>query len=376
MRRGDRDHGGSRPAAGTLLLALALLAAAAAFDAEPLYVPGVAFGLLAVLCLLWVRLAAAGLRVRRTVSGGRVQEDDPLPVTVTVVGGVLRLPTGEIRDPLLRRARPLQLGRDRQVVQATARLPRRGRRLVAPPSVLVRDPFGLAARTVGGGEPTEVLVLPRVDPVVVTAAGADGTGLGLRRRHRPTSAEVEVDGVGPLRPGTPASRIHWPSIARRAEPQERRLHADGGRLPVVVLDPSPDPGDPQGAADDLDAAVRAVASLAVHLARRGGCEVLLPGDRRPTELDATLGGWARLHVRLALVEAGPAPATAQLRGRTGPIVHVSARRVQRPPRALAQHGAGQVLVVPGSIAGRRPAFAVAGCAGYELADRLDAARSA
>ena len=49
------------------------------------------------------------------------------------------------------------------------------------------------------------------------------------------------------------------------------------------------------------AAVRACASLAVHLARHGGCALLLPGDRRPVTLDPELAGWPHLHARLALV---------------------------------------------------------------------------
>jgi uncharacterized protein (DUF58 family) len=54
----------------------------------------------------------------------------------------------------------------------------------------------------------------------------------------------------------------------------------------------------------LDAAVRACASLAVALAKAGGCGVMLPGDRRPTTLDASLGGWTHLHARMASSSPG------------------------------------------------------------------------
>ena len=47
--------------------------------------------------------------------------------------------------------------------------------------------------------------------------------------------------------------------------------------------------------------MRATASLAVHLARRGGVALLLPGDRRPMMLENDLHGWAAQHVRLALL---------------------------------------------------------------------------
>jgi hypothetical protein len=127
--------------------------------------------------------------------------------------------------------------------------------------------------------------------------------------------------------------------------------------------------DPRHPADDdaLDAAVRATASLAVHLARRGGCALLLPGDRRATPLDGDLHRWTPLHVRLALLDAAGTPALAALSGRHGPVLLVVARMPERPPRALAASPAPRrILVVPGRIAGRRIAFTVGGCTGYEL----------
>jgi hypothetical protein len=69
-----------------------------------------------------------------------------------------------------------------------------------------------------------------------------------------------------------------------------------------------------------------------------------------------------------VVEPGGRPALAGLGARTGPVVYVCARPAARPPRALAQaRAATRTLVVPGALAGRRAAFAVAGCHGYELA---------
>lgn len=358
----------TRPALGTGALGALLTLSAAGLDAEPLYVPGIAFVLVAAASSAWVLLGARGIEVHRQVGATRVVEDERLQITIDVVAGRVALPTGAVHDDLLPAAAPLAVGRRRTRVRINARFSRRGRRLLAPPRVVVRDPFGLAARVVGAGEPREVLVLPRVEPVAAPTGGGDGTGLGLRRRRRPTMAEVELDGLGPLREGTPASRIHWPSIARRAEPQERRLHADGDRLPLVVLDPrAATGGDPEQAQLDVDAAVRAAASLAVHLAHAGGCHVLLPGDRRPVQLDPSLGGWPRLHARLALVQGTEAPAVGPMSGRLGPIVYVAARRLRRAPRALQHHGGGgRVLVVPGGIPGRRTTFTVAGCAGHDL----------
>jgi hypothetical protein len=138
---------------------------------------------------------------------------------------------------------------------------------------------------------------------------------------------------------------------------------DADARPLVVLDPRGSRG-----ADELDAAVRAAASLSVHLARRGGCALLLPGDRRPTPVESELQGWTALHVRLALLDDEAGPALGALHGRRGPVLLVLAHAPERIPRALTSSPAPRrLLVVPGTMTGRRVAFTVAGCTGYELA---------
>jgi len=127
-------------------------------------------------------------------------------------------------------------------------------------------------------------VLPRIEPVRAIPPGGDGAGIAGAGRARPhIAAEVDLDGLRQLRQGTPASRIFWPSLARGAGMMERRLRPESDTRPLVLL-------DPRGAAveEDLDAAVRAAASLTVHLARAGGCALLLPGERRPVILEPTL----------------------------------------------------------------------------------------
>lgn len=351
-----------RPAATTALLGVLLIAAAALFDAEPLYVPGVGFLALVALSIAWVLLGAQGLKVTRAVGARRVVEDQPVPVAISLTAGPLGLPTGVLDEPLLPAPAPLPAGRSGARVHINARFSRRGRKEITGTRAVVRDPFGLAERTVPGPPAAEVLVLPRIEPVAVVTADGDADALGTRRGRPFVAAEVDLDGVRPHRPGTPASRIYWPAVARGAEMMERRLRSDSDTRPLIVLDPRvPARGE------DLDAAVRAGAARCVHLAPPGGCAVLLPGDRRPIGLEATLAGWPHVHARLALVTAQAAPALGGVAARRGPVIYVAARVLRRPPRALAHApGGGRLLVVPGRLAGRRAAFTVAGCAGYEL----------
>jgi uncharacterized protein (DUF58 family) len=361
-----------RPAAVTALLGLALTLVAATFDAEPLYVPGVALLLLAGLSTAWVAVGARGVRVQRTVAARRTIEEQPVHIDLVVSSGRMPLPSGLIEDELLPGPARMAGGRQRTEVRINARFARRGRKVLPPPRIVVADPFGLATRTVYADEPAELLVLPRLEPVVTPPADGDGSGLTTRRGRPMIAAEVDLDGLRPYRPGAAASRIYWQGLARGRELMERRLRADGDTRPLVVLDPRRPARE-----EDLDAAVRAAASLCVHLARTGGCALLLPGDRRPTALEPTLTGWPHLHVRLALVDDRNGPNVAGLASRRGPLLYVAALAPSRPPRAL-QHaiGGGRYLVVPGGDGlseaatqrrpGRRVAFAVAGCTGYEL----------
>ena len=111
-------------------------------------------------------------------------------------------------------------------------------------------------------------MLPRIEPVTAPGGGGAGAGPG-RARHAPglsgrrldaSLAELEIDGLRPYREGAPASRIHWPTVARRGEMLERRLVAELDSAPLVVLDRSAPASE-----EALDSAVRAAASLCVWL---------------------------------------------------------------------------------------------------------------
>lgn len=354
-----------RPAAVTAAVGAVLLLAAALFDAEPLYVGAIAFLVLGGLAAVWAWVATIGLDVHRELPSHTVVEDQEVDVRVRVRAGLVPLAVGWVEDPLLAAPVALAFGQRQMLLRLRTTFARRGARVLDAPRVVVGDPLGLARRTVTAGTAAELLVLPRVHPVTAPPGGDDG-GILSRRAGRPRmAAEIELDGLRPHRPGAPASRIHWSVFARTDELWERKLLADADSRPLVVLDPRTADDDPDAAG--LDAAVRAVASLAVALAGQGGCSLLLPGDRRPVLLEPGLTGWPRAHVRLALVCDEGGPTTTGLAGRAGPVVYVAARPLTRTPRAL-QGGSGglRILVVPGTRPQGRALFAVAGCTGYAL----------
>jgi uncharacterized protein (DUF58 family) len=352
------------PASAAAKLGIGLLIVAGVFDAEPLYVAGVAFLVLGVGCRAWVASGARGVHIGRSLLAARVVENEPLAVEIVLTGNRVALPSCIVEDPLLDAPIPIRGGRRTAIVAVEARFERRGRKRLDPPTAIVRDPLGLAEKAITGERRDEVLVLPRVEAIRLAPDGSGQAG-AISRRTRPgvaPAAEVDIDGLRPHREGAPASRIHWAAFARTGQLLERRLRPEGDTRPLVLLDPRCE------APEDLDAAVRAAASLCVHLAQIGGCALLLPGERRPTPLEPGLSGWPHLHARLAVVEGGGPPALTGLAQRRGAIFYIAARRVQRVPPVLAHApAAGRVLVVPGTLPGRRMTFEVAGCTGYDLA---------
>src|SRR3954469_8653250 len=156
----------------TAKLGVALLVAAALFDAEPLYVGGAAFCLVAALCAAWVVSGASGLKIERRLGATKVEEDRPLAVEGVITGARGALPTCALEDPLLAEPVRLRGGRRSVTVPVEAHFPRRGRQWIDPPRAVVRDPLGLAERAVAGPGRDEVLVLPRVEPILAPADGA------------------------------------------------------------------------------------------------------------------------------------------------------------------------------------------------------------
>ena len=357
-------------AIATVTLGIGLCLAAATVDSPSLYVPGVSLTLLGVASVTWVTLAARGASLVRLPGPSRVVEDEAYPLRVELRSGVLPPPGGELIEPLL--GWPVPIGnRWSRKVRINVRFSRRGRRRLEPGRLVIRDPLRLHVREVLGNGGEEVVVLPRVEPV--TAPGGGGAASGERsgigaarglagRRLDASSAELEIDGLRAYREGSPASRIHWPTVARRGEMLERRMVAELDSAPLVVLDASSPASE-----EALDMAVRAAGSLCVHLARTSGCAILLPGERRPVEIGHDMGSWPAVHVRLALAVECPAPGAGSISPRSGAVLWVTAAALRRSPRGLERLPAGARYVVsPGELPGGAAAFEVAGCTGYLL----------
>jgi uncharacterized protein (DUF58 family) len=381
----------ARRAAAVAIAGIVLMLVSFVFDAAPLFVPAFAFVVLGVLATLWVWVAARGAQAERRLEAERVVEEEQLAATIEIRRGPLGLPGAEIYDPFtgsrLEVAGPLSSWQgDREAsIRVVTRFPRRGIQVLEPPSLYVRDPLDLAhVEAVSASPAQQLLVLPRTERVRwLTPDRGRRFELPDGNAASEAMAAVDVDGLRPYRPGTPASRIHWPAVARGAGLIERRLQADGDSRPLIVLD-ARDNGA-EGARELLDAAVRAAASLALELARAGGCGLLLPGEQRATTIDRELITWPAAYARLALVEGGPqtrAPALSSYGARVGPMIYVAANPPERLPAMMVGPSRGvTVLVVPVSaLVGGRPrgmrgsmlaTLEVSGCRGFALGVRRE-----
>ena len=189
-----------------------------------------------------------------------------------------------------------------------------------------------------------------------TAGGEDGEPAHARAALI-AAAETEIDGLRPHREGSPASRIHWPAVARGAGLMERKLISEADSRPLVVLDPRA-PAVARGARRRR--ARRRLADRALRqAAAAAGC--CCPGDRR-AHVDrarpARRGRRRTCGSRCVDEHTGPALIAAQ--NRRGLVVYVAARTVDRVAararphaRRLPARGPRRAAEPPRGARGRR-----------------------
>jgi uncharacterized protein (DUF58 family) len=354
-------------ARSTIFLAAAFVFCGAAFDSPSLYVPGVALAALVAGSRLWVELAARKARLEQLRGPWSIVEGEPYGLPIRISSGRLPLPGGRVVHPL--GDRPLPVGmRPAGNARLELRSMRRGRRRLEPAALVLGDPMGLHTAEIRSGHGEPVLVLPRIEPVVRCDRGGgsgdgavDGEDGPVGPGPDTVAIDLEIDGLRPYRHGSPASRIHWATVARTGEMVEYRLVAGADSAPLVVLDRS----NPAGQ-DSLDSAVRAAASLCVHVATASGCTLLVSGERRRLEVDSQLRAWPQVHAHLAVVEAGGTAPAIQRLSRSETIYWVTAAE-EGPSWTRGPAGHGWYLVSPFPLPGLASAFTVAGCHGQQPA---------
>lgn len=265
-----------------LTIGLASLAVGSGVGSSALVALGAALLLLVGYGAVLVRAAARWVTVDRRVLATEVVEGEPLEMTIRLA---VRHPLGLVFELVIPGVPPAALhpGANR----ATITFARRGRHVLDSATVRLRDPLGFFASDQRAGESVPLLVLPR---------GQEGPRADRLRALAQDSEPMELDGLRTYRAGTPASRVHWASLARGAGLQERRLRDERVKTPLYVVDMS-------AAADDVEAdrIIRSAVAHVLRCARGGGCAILLPGEQTPVWVAPNLRGWPDVHRRLAVL---------------------------------------------------------------------------
>ena len=359
------------PTAAGLGVALAL--AGLGFGLPSLVVAGVGMAGLAGLAVAWVELALPRELIRLP-GPPRVVEGEPFELRLQTVGGRVPPPAGELTDPVL--SEPVAIGpRWRRSMITEVSISGRGRHRLRPTRLEIRDPLGLHVRAVESADPGELLVLPRVEPVVAAGGGAGGTRASVLAGLESGTAVSQVD----------ARAIELEVDGLRSLPRRQPGLADplaGGRphrgaSSSATWSPGPTPHRWSSSTRPVPRARRRSTPpcapplrSAHHLAGRGGCAVLLPDDRRPTEIESDLRAWPQVHARLALVEPATSPPALIRSLRSGEVYLVSSRAGATIPPSLRGGSGRRFLVTPQSSWKGAAVFTVAGCVGR----RVDRAR--
>ncbi len=252
--------------------AVALVFAGRLLGLLELYLLGASAGILLVLCMLLVSRTHLQLELSRQVHPARVHADADSRVEVLVAN------RGERRTPLLRlkdqvsgtRGAEVLLGPIGPEMEAVAayRLPtrNRGRLTVGPLSVVVTDPFGLAAVSTAAAGPTHVTVYPRVEVIApLSRTTGDDPRTGLDRASALGQSGGEFYAVRPYFVGDELRRVHWPSTARHDELMVRQHELPRQGRATVLLDTRA----ATHTAESFELAVSGAASVVVACWRNG-----------------------------------------------------------------------------------------------------------
>ena len=145
----------------------------------------------------------------------------------------------------------------------------RGQFEIGPMSVRVSDPFGLVELGRAFRTTVPLTVTPRTVPLPQIPIGGAWTGSGDNRPRAFATGSAEDVTVRDYRRGDDLRRVHWRSTARTGELMVRREEQPWQSRATLFLDNRIRAHRGQGIASSLEAAVSAVASIAVHLSRRG-----------------------------------------------------------------------------------------------------------
>src|SRR4051812_15451808 len=217
-----------------LALAGACYLAAWTLGSKPLYPVAVGLGLAVALAIVWVRLSAQPMRLRRETGRNAQVEGEVVPVRLAIEPSTRVLPPSLVVEERIgrlgRRATTLDRLRGAYLLDAVPR----GRYPFERSRAVIGDPFGLAAAELQLEAPGSLLVRPRVVAVrrLFSDAGVHRAGGARQLVRRP--AGLDVHGVREWVEGESLRHVHWGSTAKTGRLMVKEVE-DTPRDEVAIL---------------------------------------------------------------------------------------------------------------------------------------------
>ncbi len=360
----------TRRGACLLVGAVALWAVGRFLGVAELYVVAAATAALVAVGALAVRLSTSTISVRRRVAPARIPGGGQGEVTVELRNDA-RVPAAVLlvedtchhvlSDPPRFVVTGLGAGRAtsvRYALQGAAR----GRYVIGPLRVRVRDPFGVAQRIRRYRGTDDVVVYPRIEPLGGPASPGTPRGSGSSDTRRLFNTGDEFYTMREYVLGDDLRQVHWPSTARRQTLMVRQQEQPWQAEATVFCDTRLVAHRDVGPSSSLEKAVSVAASLVWHLADEGfRLRLVTETDIRP-DLTRRTQPWELLLDRLAELApsraASLAPALQRLRAAGGE--GLLAAVVAPPPgdEPVARHPDVRALLATGRAYGGRVALVV------------------
>jgi uncharacterized protein (DUF58 family) len=301
-RRGRRRRQSFRPTPrgwAIAAAAAAVFAGGAVFDRREGFVVGVFLLSLLVVSSVFVVVRRAGLDVARRLPSDILSVGEEVRVVLDVDTDSWDASISGWRDTVppsfgSHPAGDARLLADAAVggsARATYRLrpERRGEYVLGPLVVTRQDPFGLVAAERSSTGRRDIVVTPRVFPLVRSDL-VQASGEGARHEHR-MSSHPRVDELiaREYRAGDPMRRIHWRATARRGELMVRQEEQEVDPAVVLVLDTAAAEGGTRPDPVLFEHMVELAASIAVHTLSQGFRLTLVESVPRDTDAARPFG---------------------------------------------------------------------------------------
>ncbi len=237
---------------------------------------GLLIALLPVVAAGWAARSHHRLQMTRALDTGQTEVNRPVTVRLRLTNLGRRTQALMLEDqiPYALGSRPRFLvdpipASESVEVSYQVRSDMRGSYRVGPLRVRICDPFGMLELERSFAPVDRLVVTPQVEDLPVISLRGSWSGSGESRPRVFTTGNAADVTVREYRTGDDLRRVHWPSSAHSGQLMVRREEQPWQSRCTLLVDNRTGSHRGRGPSSSLEAAVRASASIALHLVERG-----------------------------------------------------------------------------------------------------------